>query len=474
MGKTSVGIKSLIDHHKQLNHSILLVTENRALSFHLQKLFPTFLHYLSLSDMNTLSDKNCPKSHMICQLESLTRLSQFPLYDVLVMDEVTSCFSHIIATTMAKTLGPSFNVLLSHLQQSKYVYGFDADISQEVVNLFSVLRPSDNPHIIAYSHQPLLHRQLFITKNQKQLHSSLRKSLLNGMNCVLVHQSVKASKKDFAEFFDIADSVLLINSEGASLAVDGHVVYDQDDNMKKLALLNPQDHFSQVQLLIYTPSIKTGVSFECPHFHRVYAVASRGSSTAREFHQSLLRVRHIQTEEYIVCLGNTTIGSVHTMKKAKEYKDSHLNTIEQLYPSKVQSSPFNHGYFPAIATPYSNISFGQQIIMTIRQFAESEKEESKWNFGTVFINFMCQQRGFVFDYLHHIEEEEEESTLSLHVISESHKQTASQIERSDTIDRIMRAEDIDHQEFMRLRQLLNRSKKACMRRYLLKGQLGLT
>ena len=475
MGKTSVGMKSLIDHHKQLNHSILLVTENRALSFHLQKLFPTFLHYLSLTDMDTLSDKNSPRSHMICQLESLTRLSQFPLYDVLVMDEITSCFSHIIATTMEKTLGPSFNVLLNHLQQSKYVYGFDADIPQEVVHLFAVLRPNDSPHIIAYSHQPLLHRQLFITNSQKQLSSSLRSSLLNGMNCVLVHQSVKASKKDFAEFFDIADSVLLINSEGASLAVDGHVVYDQDDNMKKLALSNPQDHFSQVQLLIYTPSIKTGVSFECPHFHRVYAVASRGSSTAREFHQSLLRVRHIQREEYIVCLGNTTIGSVHTMKETKEYKVSHLNTMEQLYPSKVQSSPFNHGYLPAIATPYSNISFAQQTIMTIRQFAESEKEESKWNFGAVFMNFMCQQRGFVFDYLHHIEEQ---STLNLDVITESHKHTASQTERIDTIERIMRAEDIDHHEFLRLRnkqskQSLNRSEKASIKRYLLKGQLGL-
>ena len=53
MGKTSVGMKSLIDHHKQLNHSILLVTENRALSFHLQKLFPTFLHYVSRSDIKT-------------------------------------------------------------------------------------------------------------------------------------------------------------------------------------------------------------------------------------------------------------------------------------------------------------------------------------------------------------------------------------------------------------------------------------
>ena len=53
MGKTSVAINSLISHHKELNHSILLVTENRALSFHLQKLFPDFLHYQSLSsDLN--------------------------------------------------------------------------------------------------------------------------------------------------------------------------------------------------------------------------------------------------------------------------------------------------------------------------------------------------------------------------------------------------------------------------------------
>ena len=35
MRKTSVGMNSPINYHRELNHSILLVTENSALSFHL-------------------------------------------------------------------------------------------------------------------------------------------------------------------------------------------------------------------------------------------------------------------------------------------------------------------------------------------------------------------------------------------------------------------------------------------------------
>ena len=81
-------------------------------------------------------------------------------------------------------------------------------------------------------------------------------------------------------FFTKSTSVLLINSEGASLFVDGESVYEKDDVMKELVLKNVEEHFSQVQLLIYTPSIKTGVSFESSHFNRVYGIACNKTASA--------------------------------------------------------------------------------------------------------------------------------------------------------------------------------------------------
>ena len=115
-------------------------------------------------------------------------------------------------------------------------------------------------------------------------------------------------------FFTKSTSVLLINSEGASLFVDGESVYEKDDVMKELVLKNVEEHFSQVQLLIYTPSIKTGVSFESNHFNRVYGIACNKTASAHEFQQSLLRVRNVSTGEYFVCLGDTHIGSMKKLE----------------------------------------------------------------------------------------------------------------------------------------------------------------
>ena len=107
MGKTCEGISSLIAHHQKINHSILLVTENIALSFHFQRLFPTFMHYQSLGD---LKNESFTSGGMICQMESLGTLDRFPLFDVVVLDEITSCFSHVISQTMEKKLGPSLRL----------------------------------------------------------------------------------------------------------------------------------------------------------------------------------------------------------------------------------------------------------------------------------------------------------------------------------------------------------------------------
>ena len=94
------------------------------------------------------------------------------------------------------------------------------------------------------------------------------------------------------------------------LLIDGVLHFENDKNMKKAILENPNKHVETINLLIYTPSIKTGVSFKTHRSHQFYGIACRLSSSAREFHQEFFRVRNISTRKYNVFLGNTSIGTL--------------------------------------------------------------------------------------------------------------------------------------------------------------------
>ena len=466
MGKTSIGMDSVIKHHIELKHSILLVTENRALSFHFLVKFPQFTHYSSLTK-GSVQPVN--PSYLICQIESIQKMKR--VYDVIVLDEITSCFTHVLSPTMNKEhiLGPSLNLLLVHIKKSPFLYGFDADIPPHVFDFVSDVRTSDPPCLIKYTHRPLLHRELFLVKTTNELLFSLEESLKNGENCVLVLQSITLSKRIMQKFFTKSTSVLLINSEGASLFVDGENVYEKDDVMKELVLKNVEEHFSQVQLLIYTPSIKTGVSFESNHFNRVYGIACNKTASAREFQQSLLRVRNVSTGEYFVCLGDTHIGS---MKKLEEMKIRQHELATVLYGSQVQLQGFKPGILPLLSQPCGD-SMKFNAVQYMMDMARFEKECSEWHFGILFISYMCQERGFLFDYFHHVQGFNTSCFKQQNIRSEStHLHEREKIARE-----ISETEDIDVERFLYLHQkrcehALTNEQKNEMSKFMLRKQLG--
>lgn len=480
MGKTSIGIHSLIEQHVACERSILLVTENRALASHFKKMFPQFSHY-SCFNMYKLGTEpreqdihlKLNPEYLICQIESIRKINRH--YDVVVLDEITSCFAHVISSTLKEKdiFGPSMKMLIHHIKYSSFLYGFDADIPPYVFDFIADSRTSDVPHLIKYTHRPLLYRELFLVKSNSELLLSLEESLQNGANCVLVLQSVALSKMIFDQFILKASSILLINSEGASLVVNGESVYEKDDGMKELVLHNVDEHFSQVQLLVYTPSIKTGVSFELVHFDRVYGIACNKTASAREFQQSLLRVRNVSTAEYFVCLGNTHIGS---KEKLDQMKINQQDLSKVLYPSLVQINNFNPGKLPALYKASVDDSTNFNAVQRMVDLAQFEKECSAWHFGIIFISYMCQQRGFLLDYLHHIEGFRNSGVKKQIPKFCSDIGTLSQ-EREERAKAISDARDIGFDTYLHLRQKLceddiTKKQQNEMSKFMLRKQLG--
>jgi hypothetical protein len=304
---------------------------------------------------------------MICQFESLHKLKRH--YDVVVIDECTSFFFHTTSETMKPTLEKSLSFLGIQLKTAHYVYGVDADLSPEIVSLMCLQRPHDPPYVVHYTHKPLSNRMLYLAHTRKELLTSLWSSLLKGENCVLVLQSIKDSTDFFAHFSAAASSILLINSEGASYFSGNQQQY-KNCKLKKQEILTDLEHaFPPVQLFIYTPCIKTGVSFEKVHFDKVYAMTCRKSSKPREFQQALLRVRHVSSNQYILCLGNVSLGDLNmnffTSSQTQKQKRKLTTPSYALVSSK-----FNTHVLPSFSNDKKSEIYGQfhPFIMDLLSF----------------------------------------------------------------------------------------------------------
>ena len=392
MGKTQFGLRSLIQKHKAAGHSILLPTENTSLSFFLKEKFPEFSHY------RLDKDKGAFKSPLlICQFESLYKLER--LYDVTIIDECTSFIMHTASPTMKDRFEYCLAVLGNHLKNSTYLYGVDADILPPVVDLFRKWRSHDPPYLVQYTHKPLSHNNVYLALTKKQLLQSLLHSLQSGDNCVLVLQTIKDGEQLFRYFSDKVASIILINRNGATSLVDGVLKFKDSMQQRDLLLGDPDQHFPFCKLFIYTPSIKTGVSFEKHHFNRLYAIASKKSSTAREFQQGLLRMRNISSNKYILHLGNTFIGDL----KAESRNLESIRT-QKAANYFLAASKFNpNGLHSLNKTNILKESCFDQPTSDLIALGSWETLQSERHFGVSLIAYLCFERGFSFKYLHQME-----------------------------------------------------------------------
>ena len=472
MGKTQYGMRSLIEKHKAIGHSILLPTENTSLSLFLKKVFPEFSHYEI--DKAAGAYDSC---YLICQFESIHNLKK--MYDVVIIDECTSFFMHASSKTMEQRLDPCLAVIGNHLKNSAYVYAVDADVSPRIVNLLMQWRKHDPPYLVQYTHKPLSNKCLYLSQTKKDLLSSLTMSLRNGDNCVLVLQTIKESEKLLQYFYDKASSILLLNKKGATSITNGTLQFQNSAEQKKSFLTNPDVYFPFCQLFIYTPCIKTGVSFEKPHFQKLYAIASKKSSPVREFQQGLLRVRDISSNKYILHLGDTFIGGMKT-------QDSNLEKIKRKNAANyfLATCSYNpYGLHSLNLTDILKQSGFDNFTSEFIALGQSEMLESEKHFGVSLISYLCIERGFSFSYLHQLEttttidlkkydKDHEEDLFLLSVQNRS--QTSSvgfdEVHKAKNISADMRYELLRKQRF----GTITEEEKAQLVRYQFKKDVNIT
>jgi hypothetical protein len=292
-GKTHKIIRSIINDNKVKQKRVIVLTENNALNLKFAKDF-NFTSHIKSENLHI-------NDNIVCSTESLQKLI-FTEDDVLILDEYESLMAHFESDTFKNTHQDRFYKFCYAIQISKKVVVLDADLSIIRLQLISQIRKVEKIttyHIQSnifddYTFNMYIDYQTMdecfykdVKNNKKIVYASSTKSAIEHIFKQLLN---KINKKIIE-----SKNILIIDGSGATTFLNNEMsrVHKQD------TLTNLQDYIinNNIDVFLYSPTIKTGVSINELYFDKTYAFSHSMSVCAREFIQMIFRVRQLKEKE---------------------------------------------------------------------------------------------------------------------------------------------------------------------------------
>jgi len=348
-GKTHFGVHTIIEHAREHERRVLFITENNNLNTEMAKKFDGVSHQPHHKERhNDIQNE----SLIITSMESLGKMLNYnhgKAFDYILFDEYESVINHLLSTgTFKSTNTTPYEVSVMMREAILYaskVICLDCDLSEErmdlIVKVFKEDNDDETPQLYNCSHNSWADYTYNIYRQNAKMMSDLNNDLFEYNKRVLY---ATTSRNDATTIFEMMKkrceqtndmkNIMVISSEGVEYVVNG-VLYNKAiikdkktdlkyalendepsekiDNLKKAiefgkyASSDKTKLFNQLEdviidykldCLIYTPSIKCGISFGNSEtellFDTLYGYATNGSITAREFLQMLHRCRHLK------------------------------------------------------------------------------------------------------------------------------------------------------------------------------------
>jgi len=242
-------------------------------------------------------DNPLKSSRLICQLESLLKVQHVneadnrssyrdtyevnKTYDIIVLDELESVLNQFYSETMKGKSVAIFRYLkeLINTPRTK-VIALDGDLSDRGLHFLANVTHQKRVLFIDNEYRGKGGKHEF-TSNQPNFIDSIVKKLKGGENVCLCSMSATIAK-------EIVDRCV---KEIPGLIFG---LYTGDmDSVKKFEDLQHVNETWKVQLLVFSPTVMAGVSFDVyHHFHCIFGIISSPSCSPRDFLQMLERVRN--------------------------------------------------------------------------------------------------------------------------------------------------------------------------------------
>ncbi len=279
MGKTKKLLEFIKTSYTDINLRMCILTFRQTFAYSTHETFKSegFVLYSDLQ--GTINEKR-----IIIQLESLHRLqiNNNPI-DLLIMDESESLFEQI-DSGLYQSFGKSFAAFQYLIKHSKMVICMDAYLSQRTYNIIRHIRGLNN----SVYHANKYKREKDTTLNIYEDYNVWLSKLL----------TLLKDDKKIAFMCNSKSDAMAIRSVVADKFPDKNIgYYSQDEPPQHVKIKHFSDvdyYWSEYDLLITTPTVSAGVSFEKAHFDYVFGYFTDMSCGAETSMQMIGRIRIIK------------------------------------------------------------------------------------------------------------------------------------------------------------------------------------
>lgn len=314
MGKTKA-LKQFIDANfaggidRLVQPVIRFISFRQTFSCNIKEKFPDFTLY---SDVKGVLDAD----RLIVQVESLHRIaitSDPP--DLLVLDECESIFEQFDSGLLGGNFNECFAVFQYLIKYSRNCVLMDANISDRTFRILSQMRSGP----VYYHHNTWQHRedQYFICGDKIRWLSAMYSSLDAGEKLALCTNSLTEAKTIFTAV--------------SKKYPDRTVRMYSSETLES----EKREHFSDVNthwlvdVLIYTPTVSAGVSFEQKHFDRMFGYFTDQSCAVETCQQMIGRIRDVASKSYHLCFTATSNNLPTTTDKIEESLHNKRDRLSQ-------------------------------------------------------------------------------------------------------------------------------------------------
>ena len=292
-GKTSNLLKVILKNKKKSPQSVLFISSRR--TFGIKLWGDLEKHGFKLySDIN---DHFIHSKRIICQIDSLLRI-QVKDFDLIIIDECESLArymgsSHFTKNKKSRRIVTEFEDLVENC--GKLII-MDADLSDRCLNYYTNILSStinkSNIHVIRNKYTPYQNYNIKYMKYDCWLNKLIDMIDKDDNKKIAIPMASNNKAKDLLSLLEIRypnKRVLLIHKETKD-----------EDKLKQLQKVN--ETWVKYDIVIYTPTVCMGVSFDPTYFDNIFAYGCHNSLGAQEFCQMMHRIRYPKDNNIYLCI----------------------------------------------------------------------------------------------------------------------------------------------------------------------------
>lgn len=249
------------------------------------------------TDFTLYSDVRGPldQPKLIVQVESLWRLDiregvEAP--DLVILDECESIFEQF-DSGLLRNFTESFCKFQYLLKYSKHVVCMDANISNRTYNVLQRLRPRNM----------LYHCNQY--KNAREDKYYLTGDKLKWLG--LLYSTIDADERVSVPMSSLSEAKILVKNLSKRFPEKRVKLYSSETPMseKREHFADVNAYWSQYDILVYTPTVSAGVSFEQKHFAKIFGYFTDQSCPVETCIQMIGRIRDVADKQFYICVAAT-------------------------------------------------------------------------------------------------------------------------------------------------------------------------